>query len=650
MMNSADQLLLEVSRLWAPPPRESLSVWAEREFRLSPEYSAVTGRLRLYKFQREPLDSFTDPHIREIVIMSATQMLKTLTLQAIIGYVIARDPGPILLAQPTEKDAESFSKERISPMIRDIPALRVKVSPEKRTSKGNTILQKDFLGGALSIVGAQTPGNFARRSIRVFLADERDKWKTNVGKEGDGFSLGVKRTATFRSRAKIVQVCSPTLEGDSAIAAAYEGSDRRKFYIPCHACGQEQVLEWGNVRWEAADPAGTAHYECASCGLHWNDAQRWAAAELGEWRADRPSAGVAGFWISELYSPWKKLGAIATDFLAKKDNPSEFQTFVNTSLAEVWRQAGEEPANWETLRGRKGGYKRGQAPVGTLLITAGADVQKDRIVVDFWGWGRTRHSWFLDRQVLMGDTSRSEVWEALDQARQAKFRSPSGIDMSVSMGAIDSGYATTEVYAWARGKHDWIVIKGQDSGAAMLGAPRAVDFKLSGKRIRRGARVWPLNVSMAKSELYSQLRMDAPICTLCLGEGCESGCPDLIYPAGWVFFADDTEDEWFRELCAERFVTRTVKGFRRGEWIKERERNEALDTRNYSRAAAEHAGVSRYRENNWHQLARFVDAPVAVAAVVEHEIESAPVQVAPQGQDFQALARQRARRGVRYRL
>lgn len=635
-MTPTQQLAREARSGWAAPPKETLSEWAESHFRLSPEYSAATGKLTLYGYQREPLDSFTNPYVREIVIMSATQMLKTLCLQVSLAYAIARDPGPILLAQPSEADAETFSKERIGPMVRDIEALRSRVAPEKRTSKSNTILHKVFPGGTLSMVGAQTPGNFARRSIRYFFADERDKWPKNVGKEGDGFSLGVKRTATFRSRAKIVQVCSPTIEGDSQIAAAYEASDQRKFWVPCHSCGERHILKWENVKWEAQAPRETAHYGCPFCGTAWNDPQRWEACQRGEWRAEKPFRGVAGFWISELYSPWKTIGDMVEDFVAKKDNPAELQTFVNTSLAELWRQPGEEPANWEALKGRKEEYLRGEAPQGVLFVTAGADVQKDRIVIDFWGWGRGKQRWFLDRQVLMGDTSRAEVWQQFDVARAATFHHPSGLDMSVVQGAIDSGYATAEVYAWARGKRDWIVTKGQSSGPALVGQPQAAEITRNGKRIQAGVRVWPVNVSMAKAELYGQLRQPKP----------EAVDGEVKYPAGWVHFPGDAEEEWFRELCAERYVTRVVKGYRKGEWVKERERNEALDCGNYARAAASHFGIDRSGNHWWEAWEAHVGTvrkPKPEPTTVETTLVAPPPVVAAQQQS-------RTGRRVRFRM
>lgn len=608
-------------RAWAPPPKLSVSEWAEQNFRLSPEYSAATGPLKLYRFQREPIDCFGNPFVREIVVMSATQMLKTLMLQVGVAHSIACDPGPILLAQPTETDAETFSKERLGPMCRDIAALRERVAPEKKTSTSNTVLHKVFKGGSLSLIGAQTAGNFARRSIRLFLADERDKWKRNIGKEGDGWSLGVKRTATFRSRAKLVQVCSPTVDGDSAIAEAYERSDQRRFHVPCPHCGENQVLAWGQVHWTDGD-AETARYHCVACDRGWNDVERWAACEssAAEWIAERPFAGVAGFWISELYSPWKRLGEIVADFLAKKDSPETLQTFVNTTLAETWKQPGDAPA-WEKVAARSGDYVLGQVPAQVRFLTAGVDVQGDRLEMAVWGWGRGRRRWLVDYQVIDGSPTRDETWEALTEATQISYETEAGVSLPICRVGIDSGYEATKVYEWARrqGAGRVLVMKGYDSGVSLLGLPTGSDISQRGKRAKFGVKVWPVNVSMAKHELYGQIRLER-------AEGADA-------PAGWVSIPADgwirpTHEEFCRQLVAEQYLVRVVKGYRKGEWIKARERNEALDTANLARAAAEHVGVSRMGDRDWARM----DAQFGVTVAPAPRVAAPVVAVAPQSE------------------
>ena len=633
-MTRAQQVLSECARLWAPPPKQSLSDWAEEHFILSSEYSASSGRLQLYRFQRGILDAFTDPHTRGIVVMTATQLIKTLLQQVAIAYVIARAPGPILAAQPTETDAETFSKERLSPMIRDMECLRTRVAPEKRTSKSNTTLHKVFPGGSLSLIGAQTSGNFARRAIRYFFADELDKWPVAVGREGDGFSLGVKRTATFRSLAKIIQTCSPTIEGSSQIAAAYADSDQRKFYVPCPRCGEAQVLCWAQVRWDPASPAATAHYECAMCAGHWSDVDRWNACERGEWRAGLPFAGTAGFWISELYSPWKRLGDIVADFLAKKDNPVEYQTFVNTTLAETWKQQGEAPDHEKLMARREECYRLGQVPDGVTFLTCGADVQKTWIEGYVWGWSRGKQRWLIDRWRVEGDPYNPTVWPQVTERLNSMYRSAGGIDMPIVMLAIDSGHATQEVYAWCRqqGSGRVMAVDGRHNGPSLLMTPTQVDVTVRGKKIKHGAKLWPVNVSMAKSELYGQLQMDRP----------EEGEP---YPAGWVHFPSDIDEEFFKQLTAEQLTAHVVKGYRRFEWVKMRERNEALDCANYARAAACACGIDRFGANRWLQLEANVRAtsgappPPPRAPVVQPP----PEEQAPPPPQPQVAARQQER-------
>jgi phage terminase large subunit GpA-like protein len=570
-----------------------VSEWAEAEFVLSPEYSAKTGELRLYKFQRQPLDCLGDPFVREEVIMSATQMLKTLTLQIGVAHAIAVDPGPILMAQPTTTDAETFSKERLGPMVRDMKCLADRVAPEKKTTTANTILHKVFKGGSLSLIGAQTAGDFARRSIRYFFADERDKWKKNVGKEGDGYSLGVKRTATFRSRAKIVQVCSPTIKGDSAIDEAYERSDKRRFFVPCPACGHLQVLAWARVKWENADPQ-TALYHCSECDAGWNDAQRHAAceAEAADWFAEKPFLGVAGFWVSELYSPWKKLSEIVADFLTKKDSPETLQTFVNTTLAEAWQQAGDAP-EWEKLAAHAEDYTLGQVPPGVRFLTAGVDVQKDRVEMAVWGWGRGRRRWLVDYVVMPGELSMAATKARLTEEINTTYQTEAGVDLPIARIGIDSGYAAEEVYSWARsqGPGRVLVVKGDTRQNLLLGSGASIESNQRGKKIRWGIKIWPVGVSHAKSELYGQLRLDRPED---IGET----------PAGWVAipargWRDVTMEEFCRQMVAEQYVVSIKKGYKKGEWVKARERNEALDTANYARAMAAHVGIDRMDERAW---------------------------------------------------
>lgn len=522
------------------------------------------------------MDAVTDPATHTVVVMSSAQVGKTELILNTVGYFIDQDPSPILLVQPTVEMAQAWSKDRLAPMLRDTPALRGKVKDPRSRDSGNTMLHKTFPGGHITMGGANSPAGLASRPIRVVLLDEVDRYPPSAGSEGDPVRLALKRSTTFWNR-KAVLTSTPTIEGRSRIQRAFEDSDKRLYHVPCPDCAHPQVLRWQQVKWTGDDPE-TAGYVCEDCGSVWNDAQRWRAIKAGEWVATASFAGTAGFWLSELYSPWKSLAETVRDFLTAKNDPVQLQTFVNTALGETWREQGEAP-EWQRLLERREAYRK--PPASVMFLTAGADVQKDRIELHVWGWGVGKESWLLSAVVLPGDTSRAEVWEALTAAIGGTWETEDGRTLPLLRVAVDSGYATSEVYAWARRQAPGrvMVVKGFDQSSAIVGQPRAVDVTHRGKRLARGIKVWPVGSSIIKSETYGWLRMDRP-------------AGDDPAP-GFVHLPTSVDDEFCKQLTAEALVTRIVKGYRRPEWQKTRDRNEALDCRVYARAAAAALGLDR---------------------------------------------------------
>src|ERR1043166_880549 len=158
---NALELLRSIAPCWSPPPRLTLTEWADTYRRTSREASAEVGKWTTRPYQVEPLNAFTDPRVKVIVIMSAVQMLKTEIILNAIGYVVHLDPGPILLLQFRDTDCEIFSKRRLSPMLRDTPILRGLIADTKSRSAGNTITDKTFTGGHLRIAASASPGNLA---------------------------------------------------------------------------------------------------------------------------------------------------------------------------------------------------------------------------------------------------------------------------------------------------------------------------------------------------------------------------------------------------------------------------------------------------------------------------------------------------------
>jgi phage terminase large subunit GpA-like protein len=559
------------------------------------------------------MDAISDGSVESVVIMSSSQVGKSEALGNAVGYYIDQDPAPIMMVMPTERDAEAWSKDRFSPMARDTPCLTGKISDPKSRDGSNKILHKRFPGGHLTIVGANAPSGLASRPIRILLCDEVDRYPFSAGAEGDPVNLAKKRTVTFWNR-KIVLVSTPTIRGLSRIETAYLESDQRQYWVPCPSCGAHQVLAWGQVRWESAGGEHrpeTARYQCASCDAAWSDAARWAAIRRGEWRARAPFRGIAGFHLNEVYSSWLRLEAMVRAFLSARAGGDEaMKTFVNTSLGESWLESGEAP-DWRRLYDRRERWPAGTVPAGGLILTAGADVQKDRIEVDIWAWGRGLESWLVDHVVIDGGPEGAAAWSALAALLGRTWPHALGGHLQLARLAVDTGYEAPAVYAWARrqGFAQVAPVKGVEgfNRASPVSGPTYVDVTEAGRRLRRGARLWTVAVSTFKAETYRQLRLERPT-----EEEIAGGA---LIPPGTIHLPDWVDGEWLKQFVAEQLVTvKTKRGFARLEWQKLRERNEALDTRVYARAAAWIAGLDRWSEDRWAEAEREVCVEAALSA------------------------------------
>jgi phage terminase large subunit GpA-like protein len=599
-----------------PPPDLTISDWADQNRRLSSEASAEPGRWRTSRaeYQRGIMDAISDPAAETVVIMSSSQIGKSESLLNMVGYHIDHDPAPIMVVMPTERDAETWSKDRFSPMARDTPCLQSKIANPKSRDGNNKILHKRFPGGHLTIVGANAPSGLASRPIRLLLCDEVDRYPFSAGAEGDPVNLARKRTVTFWNR-KIVLVSTPTNKGASRIETAFEESDQRRFWVPCPNCGAEQILTWPQVQWDkGADGShqpDTARYHCIECGAAWRDETRWAAVSKGHWVAEQPFAGTAGFHLNEIYSPWVRLAAMVKTFLsARAGGDDMMKTFINTSLGETWMESGEAP-DWQRLQGLNEEWKPGTVPANGLFLTAGADVQKDRIEVDIWAWGRGLQSWLIDHVVIEGGPGDPACWQKLSDLLGRTWAHPSGQHLTIARLAIDTGYETSAVYGWARqvGFGQVAPVKGLEgfNRASPVTGPTFVDATIGGKRLRRGARLWSVATSTFKAETYRFLRQDRPTPEEITG--------GANFPAGTVHLPSWADSEWLKQLTAEQLVTvKNKRGFAKLEWQKMRERNEALDCRVYARAAAWILGADRWSDARWHELERQLAVDVSGSA------------------------------------
>ncbi len=601
---------LDIERAWreglVPDPLLSVSEWSDRHRMLSSKASSEPGRWRTSRtpYLKAIMDclSPTSP-VERVVFMKAAQLGATEMGSNWIGYVIHHAPGPMMAVWPTVEMAKRNSKQRIDPLIDESSILRELIAPARSRDSGNTILAKEFRGGVLVMTGANSAVGLRSMPVRYLFLDEVDGYPIDVDGEGNAVALAEARTRTF-SRRKIFIVSTPTIAGVSTIEREYEASDQRRYFVPCPHCGHRQWLRFEQLRWERGEHGNfpdTAAYVCESCEVPIPEHHKTWMLEHGEWRAMADGASrTAGFHLSSLYSPigwrsWKDVAAAWESAISKEaGSAAAIKTFKNTELGETWVEEGEAP-DWQRLLERREDYRIGTIPVGGLLLTAGADVQKDRIEISVWAFGRGKESWLVEHRVLMGDTARDEVWKSLAGVLRETWTHETGCQLGLGRLALDTGFATQEAYAFVRSVRDprLMAVKGVARGAALVGTPTAVDATSGGKKLRRGIKVFSVAGGIAKLEFYNNLRK-AP-------EVAEDGVT-IRYPAGFVHLPK-VDAEFLQQLCAEQLITRRDRnGFAIREWQKMRERNEALDCYVYARAAAAASGLDRFEDRHWREL------------------------------------------------
>jgi terminase, large subunit len=609
-MRTAQSVLAEARAALRPPPRLNLSAWADEKFYLSADAGAAEpGRWTCLPHQRAWMDAMTDPLIEQISIMKSARVGYTEVIKAFIGYHVDYDACPILVVQPTEDDAKGFSKESIEPMLRDVPTVGEKFAP---FALKNSMLHKRFRGGVLQLAGARSPGNFRRVARRIVIGDEVDGYPPSAGREGDPIKLATRRSETFWNR-KLVWGSTPTYAGVSRIEQLFLDGDQRRRYVPCPHCHEMQVLRFPQFRWPKGKPE-LAVYVCEHCGVEIEHAHKRDMVHAAEWRpgphpqfpdvpTPPPWHGHASFhlWAAYSLSPNATWGQLCREFVdANAAGAEQLQTFVNTGLGETWQDKGEAPA-WRRLYDRREEYAIGSCPRGVLFLTAGVDVQHDRLVYEVVGWGRGKESWSIDSGVIPGDTSNLTAqgpWPQIDALLERAFPHDGGAELRLRMLAVDSGDQTQTVYNWVRTKDPGRVmaVKGSDSTNVLVGTPSKVDVSVKGKRVG-WVQLWRVGKPLATSELYGWLKLVPPT-----DEERRTGA---VTPPGYCHFPAYGED-YFKQMTALQLVPHTSpKGFTVRVWelIPGRE-DHFHDSRRYARAAAAVVGLDRSKESDWAALER----------------------------------------------
>jgi phage terminase large subunit GpA-like protein len=573
----------------APPTMLTISEWSDAR-RILPESSGARGgqwHTDAVPYLRGIMDAVHEPGVRLIALMKAAQCGGSEALHNIVGYHVEHDPCPMLFVHPTASVADEWSKERLSDMIRTTPALAAVIS-DKRKSRGSheaesTVAMKIFPGGYLATGGANTENTFARRSVRIAIGDDVDRFPAVVGDEGDPADLLANRTTSFYD-ALVLMVSTPTLKG-GRIDTLYRRSDQRRYFVPCQRCGRLDWLTWNHpqhfrVVFEDRDPE-TARIVCPSsehggCGAPHDEPQRRQMIAEGQWQATAVTQerGHIGFHLPAMVST---IGDVTIPRLVEKwlsaraRGKESLRVFINTSLAEGWedRTVKIEPHVFMARR-EAYGAEGVEVPYSAVCLTAGVDVQDNRFELLVQAWGPAEERWVVDWRRIPGDPKQQDTREALLEALGRRYTHAIGVQVPILATCLDTGYATDEMYNFvlAYQVRRFFATKGFGgrSGEPIVGKPSE---KRSGKNPRPIA-LYPINTDDGKGDILGSLNLNLV-----------SALDGRPSPGATHFpvHLDTVDEEFFAQLCAEHRETKYNKGgvATHAIWVQDREANHALD-------------------------------------------------------------------------
>lgn len=591
--------LSESLRAWydglQPTPDLSVSDWADKNRKLTSKASAEPGNWRTDRtpYLRRPMNDLSSySPVQRVTFMKAAQIGGTEFGNNWIGYIIDHAPGSTLIVQPTVELAKLWSRQRLAPMIQDTKSIKDKIADARSRDSGNTVLLKEYDGGLLRIAGGNSAASLRSMPVKNLMLDEIDAYPYDVDGEGDPVDLAINRTKTYR-RKKILEISSPTVSKISRIERSFNQGTQSYYFVPCPDCGEKQVIEFKNLKWEK-DSEGehipsTVKLACIHCGVLIPEAAKNYMLENGEWRDSRPNLLHKSYQLSSLYSPlgWESWAEIVAKFLLAVGNDDLMKTFVNTVEGLPYQEKAKE-IEPNALKQRAEPYALKVCPLGCLALTAGVDIQDNRIEIYVIGHS-ARAKWVIDFQIIHGSPADSDTWRELDDYLRVPFEHESGAELSISATAIDSGgHYTQQVYDFTRlrkSRHV-IAVKGSSiKNKPIIGKPTKCDVSTAGRTIKNGAEVWAVGTDTAKDLIYNLLEV-------------ADDSAD-----GFIHFSEQLSDDFYKQLTSEKKTYRYVKGFPIYEWVLPKgTRNEALDCFVYAMAAFYMMGLHRWRPAQWRQL------------------------------------------------
>jgi phage terminase large subunit GpA-like protein len=578
--------MAQAKRIQVPPPRTP-DEWADNH-RSLPVGSAEPGR---WRSSRTPYmipivrACTTPPHKRVIAVM-ASQMGKTAGLFNVIGQRLEDDPAPLIYVGPTRSNIDHVIEPKIMEMFKGVPSLWQSLQQGTQTKT-----HKKIHGVSLRFAWAGSATELASDSAVLVFVDEVDRMTESAQGEGNVFELAEARTSTYPD-GRVIGTSTPTLGNvdtfvhpvtglehwavsdtlASPIWRLWQEGSRFEWAWPCPDCASYFIPRLKQLWWpenaNLEEIEQQAALTCPSCGVLISDNQKNQLNSRGVYLAPGQSVGAEGevigtadtagtttasFWVSGLcsFSAKKSFGYLARKLIAARQS-GEFerlQSVMNTDFGELYSIGGEAP-DWEAVAMRKQGYKQGEVPIGVEILTAGVDVQKNRLVYVVRGWGEHLESWLIDNGELWGETDKPDVWQRLSTLVHGNWQGH-----VLSQVAIDSGYQSQAVYRFCR-LHKALAFptKGHDH----LDKPfkkSDLDVNTKGKTLSHSLSLWHFDSDYMKCGVHARITWP------------------IDQPGGW-WLPEDVHEDYCKQIVAEQ---RVISGSGVASWIRVKKDNHYLD-------------------------------------------------------------------------
>ncbi|MBI5561918.1 MAG: phage terminase large subunit family protein [Deltaproteobacteria bacterium] len=566
-------------RLLIPPEEISTSEWAERH-----RYVVKSTKPGPWRNINNPalvgIMNAADRRgpfrrMRALVVQKGVQTGVTDCAHNILFRRMDGRSHNAMVVMESERKIRRVFKQRIITGIQRSGRLSAQLSANPDDTTNYSIIMAS--GFCLNAGWGGSQSAVASDPCETVILDEVDKYDTpmNIEEAKD-------RITTYSETGLAMIFSTPGLDGGPITAEMASCDAVFDYHAACPDCGHLQPMIFDNFWWpdkgaplkpgawkkfaNRIQREKSARYACGACGSLWDDYARDRAVLAGlahnfhGWRMREDVDGPvsAGFYFPSWLSPFKSLSDISGRWLRAQEpgHPDKLRAWYNNEAAEPFTE-GEAGINAAEIYDRREAYAA-EAPQGVLLLTIGGDVQRNRVELEVKGWGPAEESWGIEHKIIQGAFVEEKVQDALDDFIFKPRRHESGALMQIARAALDSGYYTSQVYAYCKAREGRGVyaVKGSSDTRADI---------LDGRLARRKDAVFQkIGVTACKDILFGRLALTAP-------------------GPGFMHFPLSYDMEYFHQLTAER-ISKSKSGRRLYERISGRP-NEAIDLNNYNLAA-----------------------------------------------------------------